>query len=82
MTAAATAGAFDVLVGREVELERTVQVLCRRLKNNPVHVGDAGVGKTAITRGLAARIAAGTVPPVLQGYSVYSQSIGAILKTG
>lgn len=79
LTAAATAGAFDVLVGREVELERTVQVLCRRLKNNPVHVGDAGVGKTAITRGLAARIAAGTVPPVLQGYSVYSLEMGALV---
>ncbi|MEI6875578.1 MAG: AAA family ATPase, partial [Spirochaetota bacterium] len=67
------------VIGRESEIERTVQVLCRRLKNNPIHVGDAGVGKTAITEGLAQRIVAGTVPPRLKGYTIYGLDMGALL---
>jgi len=59
LTALATAGKLEPVIGREAEIERTIQVLSRRLKNNPIHVGDAGVGKTAITEGLAQRIAAG-----------------------
>ena len=58
---------MDPLIGREDILERTIQVLCRRFKNNPVHVGEPGVGKTAITEGLAQLIAAGTGPERLLG---------------
>ena len=79
MTELASKGAYDVLVGREKELERTIQVLCRRSKNNPLHVGDAGVGKTAITQGLAQRIVNGQVPDLLKGYTVYSLDIGLLL---
>ncbi|MCE1196682.1 AAA family ATPase, partial [bacterium] len=61
------------------ESERTIQVLCRRLKNNPIHVGEPGVGKTAITEGLAQRIVAGKVPPLLAGYTLYSLDMGALL---
>ncbi|MDR2111142.1 MAG: AAA family ATPase, partial [Spirochaetaceae bacterium] len=60
-------------------LERTIQVLCRRLKNNPVHVGDSGVGKTAITEGLAQRIVAGEVPPTLKNFSIFSLDMGALV---
>ncbi|MDA8409154.1 MAG: ATP-dependent Clp protease ATP-binding subunit ClpA, partial [Treponema sp.] len=60
LTKLAREGKLEPVIGREAEIERTVQVLCRRLKNNPIHVGDAGVGKTAITEGLAQRIVAGT----------------------
>lgn len=79
MTAAALAGEYDNLIGREEELDRTIQVLCRRFKNNPVHVGEPGVGKTAITEGLALKIVAGEVPLVLQGYEVFSLNIGAMV---
>jgi len=79
MTAAALAGEYDTLIGREEELERTIQVLCRRFKNNPVHVGEPGVGKTAITEGLALKIVSGEVPSVLQGYEVFSLNIGAMV---
>lgn len=79
MTALAQKGAYDVLVGREAELERTIQVLCRRSKNNPLHVGDAGVGKTAITQGLAQRIVNGQVPDLLKGYTIYALDIGLLL---
>ena len=79
MTELASKGAYDVLVGREAELERTIQVLCRRSKNNPLHVGDAGVGKTAITQGLAQRIVNGQVPDILKGYTVYALDIGLLL---
>jgi ATP-dependent Clp protease ATP-binding subunit ClpA len=79
LTAMATAGKLEPVIGREAEIERTVQVLSRRLKNNPIHVGDAGVGKTAITEGLAQRIATGDVPPKLKGYTIWSLDMGALL---
>ena len=79
MTEMAGKGAYDVLVGREAEIERTIQVLCRRTKNNPLHVGDAGVGKTAITQGLAQRIVNNQVPDILKGYTIYSLDIGLLL---
>lgn len=79
LTALAKKGAFDVLVGREEEIERTVQILCRRSKNNPLHVGDAGVGKTAITQGLAQRIVQGKVPEFLKGFTIYSLDIGLLI---
>lgn len=79
MTEQARSGMYDILVGREAEIERTIQVLCRRTKNNPLHVGDAGVGKTAITQGLANRIVKGDVPQNLQNFSIYSLDIGLML---
>jgi len=79
LTALATAGKLEPVIGREAEIERTIQVLCRRLKNNPIHVGDAGVGKTAITEGLAQRIVAGNVPPLLKDYTIYSLDMGSLL---
>ncbi len=79
LTAMAASGKLEPVIGREAEIERTVQVLCRRLKNNPIHVGEAGVGKTAITEGLAQRIVAGTVPPLLRGYTIYSLDMGSLL---
>ncbi len=79
MTEQAKKGAYDILVGREEEIERTVQILCRRSKNNPLHVGDAGVGKTAITQGLAQRIVNGEVPDVLKGFTIYSLDLGLLL---
>ena len=79
LTALARAGKLEPLIGREEELERTVQVLCRRMKNNPIHVGDAGVGKTAITEGLAQRIVARQVPPLLWGYEIYSLDMGSLV---
>lgn len=79
MTEMAKQGAYDVLVGREEEIERTIQILCRRSKNNPLHVGDAGVGKTAITQGLAQRIVQNKVPDLLKGYTIYSLDIGLLL---
>ena len=79
MTEQASKGAYDVLIGREAELERTIQILCRRSKNNPLHVGDAGVGKTAITQGLAQRIVNGQVPDLLKGYTIYALDIGLLL---
>jgi ATP-dependent Clp protease ATP-binding subunit ClpA len=79
LTALAKDNKLEPLIGREEELGRTIQVLCRRLKNNPVHVGDSGVGKTAITEGLAQRIVAGKVPPTLRGFSIYSLDMGALV---
>ena len=79
LTALARKSKLDPVIGREEELDRTVQVLCRRLKNNPIHVGDSGVGKTAITEGLAQRIVAGKVPPTLKGFSIYSLDMGALM---
>ncbi|HZI15308.1 MAG TPA: ATP-dependent Clp protease ATP-binding subunit ClpA, partial [Myxococcus sp.] len=75
----AKAGRIDPLIGREKELERTIQVLCRRRKNNPLYVGEAGVGKTAIAEGLALFIHEGRVPAALKNAVVYSLDMGALL---
>ena len=72
-------GKIDPLIGRENEVRRTIQVLCRRQKNNPLLVGDPGVGKTAIAEGLARKINEGEVPDVLTGTTVYSLDMGALL---
>jgi ATP-dependent Clp protease ATP-binding subunit ClpA len=79
LTTLAREGKLEPVIGREAELDRTVQVLCRRLKNNPVHVGDSGVGKTAITEGLAQRIVLGNVPPTLRDFSIFSLDMGALV---
>ena len=79
LTEMAARGELDPLVGREDILGRTIQALCRRVKNNPVHVGDAGVGKTAITHGLAQLIANGQVPEKLKDATVLSLELGGIL---
>jgi len=79
LTEAARNGELEPLIGREDILERTIQVLCRRMKNNPVHLGDPGVGKTAITEGLAQRIADETVPAALRNYHVYRLDMGGML---
>jgi ATP-dependent Clp protease ATP-binding subunit ClpA len=75
----AAAGKIDPLVGRDAEVARTIQVLCRRRKNNPIYVGDPGVGKTAIAEGLALKIHNGEVPDALKGAEVYSLDMGALL---
>ncbi|MQS41642.1 ATP-dependent Clp protease ATP-binding subunit ClpA [Xanthomonas translucens pv. translucens] len=72
-------GRIDPLVGRADEIERTIQVLCRRRKNNPLYVGEAGVGKTAIAEGLAKRIVEGSVPEVLADAVIYSLDLGALV---
>lgn len=72
-------GELDPLIGRGREIDRMIQVLCRRRKNNPILVGEAGVGKTAIAEGLASRIAAGEVPDVLKGRVVRSLSMGSLV---
>lgn len=79
LNVAAKEGKIDPLIGREYEVERTIQILCRRRKNNPLLVGEAGVGKTAIAEGLAWRITEGTVPDVLKDGIVYSLDMGALL---
>jgi len=75
----ARAGRIDPLVGRADEVERTIQVLCRRRKNNPLYVGEAGVGKTALAEGLAKRIVEGQVPEVLLDATIYSLDLGALV---
>ncbi|MEQ8964270.1 MAG: ATP-dependent Clp protease ATP-binding subunit ClpA [Azospirillaceae bacterium] len=72
-------GKIDPLIGRELEIERTIQILCRRSKNNPLYVGDPGVGKTAIAEGLAKRIVDGEVPPVLEDATIFALDMGALL---
>jgi ATP-dependent Clp protease ATP-binding subunit ClpA len=72
-------GKIDPLIGREAEIERTIQVLCRRTKNNPLYVGDSGVGKTAIAEGLARRIYDGEVPDVLSDATIFALDMGALL---
>jgi ATP-dependent Clp protease ATP-binding subunit ClpA len=79
LTEKARAGGIDPLIGREEILQRTIQVLCRRLKNNPLHVGEPGVGKTAITEGLAQLIVDGKVPKALRDHRIYALDIGALL---
>jgi ATP-dependent Clp protease ATP-binding subunit ClpA len=75
----AASGKIDPLIGREHEVERTIQILCRRTKNNPLYVGDPGVGKTAIAEGLAKRIVDGDVPEVLIDAQIFSLDMGALL---
>lgn len=75
----AAEGNVDILVGREAEIERTIQILCRRTKNNPLFVGEPGVGKTAIAEGLALRITRGEVPDVLRNAVIFSLDMGALL---
>ncbi len=75
----ARAGKIDPLIGRDAELRRTIQVLCRRSKNNPIYVGDAGVGKTAIAEGLARKIIEGDVPEVLKEAVIYALDMGSLL---
>ena len=75
----ALVGKIDPLIGRERELERVIQTLCRRRKNNPLLVGEAGVGKTAIAEGLARRIVEGRIPDILEGAQVYALDMGALL---
>ncbi|HEU4352603.1 MAG TPA: ATP-dependent Clp protease ATP-binding subunit ClpA [Burkholderiales bacterium] len=79
LNALALAGKIDPLIGRDKELERVVQTLCRRRKNNPLLVGEAGVGKTAIAEGLARRIVEGSVPDLLAKSTVYVLDMGALL---
>ena len=75
----ATAGKIDPLIGRDSEIERTIQILCRRTKNNPLYVGDPGVGKTAIAEGLAKRIIEGDVPDVLLKSTIFALDMGSLL---
>jgi ATP-dependent Clp protease ATP-binding subunit ClpA len=75
----AKAGKIDPLIGRESEINRTIQVLCRRSKNNPLYVGDPGVGKTAIAEGLAKRIVEGDVPEVLHNATIFALDMGTLL---
>ncbi len=72
-------GRLDPLIGRKLEIERTIEILCRRRKNNPLYVGEAGVGKTALVEGLARMIVADEVPEVLAGSTVYSLDLGTLI---
>ncbi len=75
----AAEGKLDPLIGRELEMERTIQVLCRRRKNNPIFVGDPGVGKTAMAEGLAIKINSGSIPDLLKDIHIYSLDMGGLL---
>ena len=79
LTAAARAGKLDPVIGRDEEIRRTIEILSRRTKNNPVLIGEPGVGKTAIVEGLARRIVAGDVPESLKNKSLYSLDLGALV---
>ena len=79
LVARAAEGEIDPIVGRESEIERTIQVLCRRKKNNPLYVGEPGVGKTALAEGLALKISEGDVPEVLKDAKVFALDMGAVL---
>ncbi len=79
LTAKARSGELDPLIGRELEVDRTIEVLCRRRKNNPLFVGDPGVGKTALAEGLALRIASGNVPEMFRNTRIFSLDLGALL---
>ncbi len=75
----ASEGKIDPIIGRSAEIERTIQVLCRRKKNNPLYVGEPGVGKTALAEGLALKISQGEVPDVLKDAKVFALDMGAVL---
>ncbi len=79
LVALAKTGAIDPIIGRQEEIDRTIQVLCRRKKNNPLYVGEPGVGKTALAEGLALKIANDEVPDVLKGAKVFALDMGAVL---
>jgi ATP-dependent Clp protease ATP-binding subunit ClpA len=79
LNAQAQAGRIDPLIGRKLEVERTIEILCRRRKNNPLYVGEAGVGKTAIAEGLARLIVEGNVPEVLVDCTIYALDMGALI---
>jgi ATP-dependent Clp protease ATP-binding subunit ClpA len=79
LNALAEAGKIDPLIGRQLEIERTVQILCRRRKNNPLFVGEAGVGKTALAEGLARLIFEGKVPDVLRHCTIYALDMGSLI---
>ncbi len=79
LTRAAADGKIDPLIGREIEIERTIQILCRRRKNNPIYVGDPGVGKTAMAEGLALKIFEGKVPEPIKGLKLFSLDMGSLL---
>src|SRR5689334_20199838 len=79
LVARAAQGNIDPIVGRNAEIERTIQVLCRRKKNNPLYVGEPGVGKTALAEGLALKISQGDVPEVLKDAKVFALDMGAVL---
>ena len=75
----ASEGNIDPLIGRSHEVERCIQILCRRRKNNPILVGDSGVGKTAIAEGLAVKIISGETPEILSETTIYSLDMGSLL---
>ena len=79
LTAAARAGKLDPIIGREKEIERVIQILSRRLKNNPALIGEPGVGKTAIAEGLAQKIIAGEVPETLAGKRLLTLDVGSLV---
>src|SRR5688500_14404586 len=79
LNAQAMAGRVDPLIGRQLEVQRTIEILCRRRKNNPLYVGEAGVGKTAIAEGLARMIVEGKVPDVLSDCTIYSLDMGSLI---
>ncbi len=78
-TAKARDGHFDKVIGRDMEIGRSIEIICRRQKNNPIYVGDSGVGKTAITQGLAQKIAADEVPERIRDFRIYALDLGALL---
>lgn len=79
LIAKAEANKIDPLIGRDAEIKRTIQILCRRRKNNPIYVGDPGVGKTAIAEGLAVKIHKGDVPNILKGVEMYQLDLGSLI---
>jgi len=79
LVALAKTGGIDPIIGRQAEIERTIQVLCRRKKNNPLYVGEPGVGKTALAEGLALKISEGDVPEVLKDAKIFALDMGAVL---